>query len=74
VNWHSSSRIAGRETVMPSEYNREVFGGEMPEFSSLDETKEQSDDRSARRFLARRLVGRCLAHEEPYVELPPLAF
>jgi uncharacterized protein len=35
--------IAGPETVMPSEYNREVFGGEMPEaceFSSLDEAKE----------------------------------
>jgi uncharacterized protein len=35
--------IAGPETVMPSEYNREVFGGEMSEtceFSSLDEAKE----------------------------------
>jgi uncharacterized protein len=37
------SFIAGRETVMPSEYNREVFGSDMPnacEFSSLDEAKE----------------------------------
>jgi hypothetical protein len=25
---------------MPSEYNREVFGGETPEFSSLDQAKE----------------------------------
>jgi uncharacterized protein len=35
--------IAGPETVMPSEYNREVFGGEMSEaceFSSLDEARE----------------------------------
>ena len=35
--------IAGPETVMPSEYNREVFGGEMSdacEFGSLDEAKE----------------------------------
>jgi uncharacterized protein len=35
--------IAGPETVMPSEYNREVFGGEMSEaveFSSLDEAQE----------------------------------
>ncbi len=35
--------IAGPETVMPSEYNREVFGGEMSEtceFSNLDEAKE----------------------------------
>lgn len=35
--------IAGPEVVMPSEYNREVFGGEMSEaceFSSLDEAKE----------------------------------
>ena len=32
--------IAGPETVMPSEYNREVFGGEMSEaveFASLDQ-------------------------------------
>ena len=35
-----SALIAGPETVMPSEYNRELFGGEVPEFSSLDETKE----------------------------------
>jgi uncharacterized protein len=35
--------IAGPETVMPSEYNREVFGGEMSdtcEFTSLDEANE----------------------------------
>ncbi len=32
--------IAGPETVMPSEYNRELFGGETPEFSSLDEANE----------------------------------
>jgi len=35
--------IAGPETVMPSEYNREVFGGEMAdacEFSSLEEANE----------------------------------
>jgi uncharacterized protein len=35
--------IAGPETVMPSDYNREVFGGEMSEaceFGSLDEAKE----------------------------------
>ncbi len=32
--------IAGPESVMPSEYNREVFGGETPEFSSLDEANE----------------------------------
>jgi uncharacterized protein len=35
--------IAGPEVVMPSEYNREVFGGEMSdtcEFASLDEVKE----------------------------------
>jgi hypothetical protein len=35
--------IAGTETVMPSEYNREVFGGEMSEaceFGSLNEAKE----------------------------------
>lgn len=35
--------IAGPEVVMPSEYNREVFGGEMSdtcEFSNLDEAKE----------------------------------
>jgi len=35
--------IAGPEIVMPSEYNREVFGGEMSdacEFSSLDDAKE----------------------------------
>jgi uncharacterized protein len=35
--------IAGPETVMPSEYNREVFGGEMSdtyEFRSLEEAKE----------------------------------
>jgi uncharacterized protein len=35
--------IAGPETVMPSEYNAEVFGGEMldaGEFGSLDEANE----------------------------------
>jgi uncharacterized protein len=34
--------IAGRELVMPSEYTREVFGGEMSEvvFSGLDEAQE----------------------------------
>jgi len=35
-----SAIIAGPEPVMPSEYNREVFGGEMSEvveFSGLDE-------------------------------------
>jgi uncharacterized protein len=35
--------IAGPETVMPSEYNREVFGGEMSvacEFGSLNEANE----------------------------------
>ena len=32
--------IAGPETVMPSEYNRELFGGVTPEFSTLEETKE----------------------------------
>jgi uncharacterized protein len=35
--------IAGPETVMPSEYNREVFGGETSdacEFSSLEEANE----------------------------------
>lgn len=35
--------IAGPEAVMPSEYDREVFGGEMSdacEFSSLEEAKE----------------------------------
>jgi uncharacterized protein len=35
--------IAGPETVMPSEYYREVFGGEMSdacEFSSLEEANE----------------------------------
>ncbi len=32
--------IAGPEAVMPSEYNRELFGGETPGFSSLDEAKE----------------------------------
>jgi len=35
--------IAGPEPVMPSEYNREVFGGEMSEvveFASLDEANE----------------------------------
>ncbi len=35
--------IAGPETVMPSEYYREVFGGEMSEtceFASLDEANE----------------------------------
>jgi uncharacterized protein len=35
--------IAGPETVMPSEYYSEVFGGEMPdacEFGSLDEANE----------------------------------
>jgi uncharacterized protein len=38
-----STLIAGPETVMPSEYNREVFGGEMSdacEFSSLDEAQD----------------------------------
>jgi uncharacterized protein len=32
--------IAGPEVVMPSEYNRELFGGEAPEFSSLEEAKD----------------------------------
>jgi len=35
--------IAGPDVVMPSEYNREVFGGEMSdacEFANLDEAKE----------------------------------
>ncbi len=38
-----SALIAGPEPVMPSEYNREVFGGEMSEvveFASLDEANE----------------------------------
>ena len=38
-----SALIAGPEPVMPSEYYREVFGGEMSEaceFSSLDEAQE----------------------------------
>jgi hypothetical protein len=39
--------IAGSETVMPSEYNREVFRGEMSEtceFASLDEGNLGSHD------------------------------
>jgi uncharacterized protein len=32
--------IAGPDTVMPSEYNRELFGGETPEFSSLEQAKD----------------------------------
>jgi uncharacterized protein len=32
--------IAGPKAVMPSEYNRELFGGETPEFSNLEEAKE----------------------------------
>ncbi len=32
--------IVAPETVMPSEYNRELYGGETPEFSSLDEARE----------------------------------
>src|SRR5271168_2791168 len=32
--------IAGSEAVMPSEYSREVFGCETPEFSGLDEAQE----------------------------------
>jgi len=32
--------IAGPEPVMPSEYNRELFGGEAPEFSNLEEAKD----------------------------------
>ncbi len=38
-----SALIAGPEPVMPSEYNREVFGGEMSEiveFCNLDEAQE----------------------------------
>ncbi|MGB2607252.1 MAG: UPF0149 family protein, partial [Candidatus Sulfotelmatobacter sp.] len=38
-----SALIAGPEPVMPSEYNREVFGGEISEvveFSGLDEAQE----------------------------------
>lgn len=35
-----SALIAGPEPVMPSEYNREVFGSESPEFASLDEARE----------------------------------
>ena len=38
-----SALIAGPEPVLPSEYNREVFGGEMGEtceFSNLDEAQE----------------------------------
>jgi len=35
-----SALIAGPEPVMPSEYNRELFGGEAPEFSSLEEAKD----------------------------------
>jgi uncharacterized protein len=39
--------IAGPETVMPSEYYSEVFGGEMSdacEFTSLDEANEMSGE------------------------------
>jgi uncharacterized protein len=32
--------IAGPEVVMPSEYNRELFGGEAPVFSSIEEAKD----------------------------------
>ena len=32
--------IAGPEAVMPSEYNRELFGGESPEFSGLEEARD----------------------------------
>jgi uncharacterized protein len=38
-----SALIAGPESVLPSEYNREVFGGEMSEavaFASLDDAQE----------------------------------
>jgi len=35
-----SALIAGPEPVMPSEYNRELFGCESPEFSDLDEAQE----------------------------------
>jgi uncharacterized protein len=38
-----SALIAGPEVVMPSEYNREVFGGDLSEaveFASLDEARE----------------------------------
>ena len=40
VDGFFAALIAGPETVMPSEYNRELFGGETPEFSSLDEAKD----------------------------------
>jgi uncharacterized protein len=43
VDGFFSALIAGPETVMPSEYYREVFGGEMSEtceFGSLDEANE----------------------------------
>jgi len=35
-----SALIAGPEPVMPSEYNRELFGSEAPEFSGLEEAKD----------------------------------
>lgn len=38
-----SALIARPQVVMPSEYNREVFGGDLPEaveFSSVDEAQE----------------------------------
>jgi uncharacterized protein len=44
--------IAGPETVMPSEYYPEVFGGEMSdtcEFGSLDEANEMARGKKYKR-------------------------
>ncbi len=57
--------IAGPETVMPSEYNREVFGGETPEFSSPEEAKEILG------LMMRHwnTIASTLLKDEPYVPL-----
>ncbi len=64
-----SALIAGPEPVMPSEYNREVFGGEMSEaveFSNVDEAQgnSESDDAALEQDCLNALQGRnpCSAH------------
>ncbi|MGB0014061.1 MAG: UPF0149 family protein, partial [Candidatus Sulfotelmatobacter sp.] len=57
--------IAGPEPVMPSEYNREIFGGEMSEvveFSGFDEAQEILN-----LMMLRRPAGGPVTNEKPTV-------
>jgi uncharacterized protein len=62
LNGFFAALIAGPETVMPSEYDSEVFGGEMSEacdFGSLGEANEISGPMMRHWYAIAEMRNRC---------------